>query len=177
MKIILICGILDDPRKTPMWTHLAHAFSAQYGAECVIERMWYHFYSRALMRAFRDRIVAKHDTGEPLLLCGHSAGGAIAFDVARKLQKSPVLGIVTIFSPLSLPVDFLTMLEVPIPSVPIVAFGARRDFIVPHPFTRHQRAVAHKLLPTDHQEGLIGDPRVASIIARYSARFIRPGSS
>jgi pimeloyl-ACP methyl ester carboxylesterase len=159
-----------------MWNHLAHAFGREFGGECAVERERYHFYSRSLMRAFRDRIVAKHDTGVPLILCGHSAGGAIAFDVANRLQKSTVMGIVTIFSPLSFPIDFLTMLNVVLPKVPIVSFGARHDFIVPHPFTSHRNAIAHRLLPTDHQEGLISDPRVANIIARYSARYLRPDS-
>lgn len=177
MKVVLICGILDDRRKSPMWTHLSNAFGEAYGTICSVERRWYHFYSRTRMREFRDSIVAAHDTGEPILLCGHSAGGAIAFDVANRLVSSRAVGIVTIFSPLSTPIDFLTILDVPVPEVPIVSFGARGDFIVPYPFTSHRRSVAHKLLPTDHQEGLIADPRVSRIIARFSARYIRPGSS
>jgi len=178
VKIVMICGILDDARKTPIWTNLSGAFEREYASPTFVERTWYHFYMRTLMREFRDEIVAKHDTGEPILLCGHSAGGAIAFAVANALRKSSVVGVVTIFSPLSMPIDFLRMLDVPVPDVPIVSFGARHDIIVPYFFTGHRQSVAHRILPTDHQEGLIDDPRVARIIARYAHRHIpKPGSS
>jgi len=177
VKIVLICGILDDARKTPIWTNLSEAFEGEYGPKPSVERLWYHFYMRSVMREFRDDIVARHDTGEPILLCGHSAGGAIAFAVANGLRRSTVVGVVTIFSPLSMPIDFLRMLDVPVPDVPIVSFGARHDIIVPYPFTRHPTSVAHKILPTDHQEGLIADPRISRIIARYAHRHIpKPGS-
>lgn len=178
MKIVMICGILDNARKTPIWTNLTTAFEREYASPAFVERTSYHFYMRSRMREFRDDIVARHDTGEPILLCGHSAGGAIAFAVANALRRSSVVGVVTIFSPLSMPIDFLRILEVGVPDVPLVSFGAKRDVIVPYFFTGHHRSVAHKNLPTDHQEGLIDDPRVARIIARYARRHIpKPGSS
>jgi pimeloyl-ACP methyl ester carboxylesterase len=177
VKVVLICGILDEPRKSPMWEHLSRAFTRQYGGPVFVERVWYHFYLRARMRDFCGEIVRRHDTGEPIVLCGHSAGGAIALAAVSAFRRTPVVGVVAVFSPLRAPYDYLSVCGIDVPAVPLVTFGARTDIIVPHPFTRHRYSLAHKIVPTDHQEGLINDPRVANIIARFSARHIPPGSS
>ena len=179
MRIVMPCGILDDDSKTPMWVNLSKAFADEYGIRASVERAQYHFTDQERMLEFRDYLVTKYDTGEPVMFVGHSMGGIIACAAAARMVRSRVIGIVTIHAPHTYVFGyFVHVLGAYVPrGIPIVSFGAREDWVVPRLFARHPRAIFHRTLPRGHHGGLIDEPRFARIIARYAKRYIRETGS
>ena len=176
MKIVFLVGILDFSYKLPLWRRLETEFRVYFPhATYVLEREFYSPFQKEKILAYGKRILKTHDTGEELLLVGHSMGGVLADAIAPRFTKSRVRGIVTIFSPHEYrDGEFARMLGVGTSSIPLVSFAAAWDLLVPSG-SRHPRTLEHRVLRTDHTYGLIFSSRWAKEIAEVAAKhFARP---
>lgn len=178
MRIIGIVGIMDDDYSARMWDHLGPALQAHYpGATVEVARADYQFWQASAMRAFALRIAAAHDSGEDVLLVGHSMGGIVAAAAATRFRKSRVVGVVTLFAPHRfLRGVFSKMLRCEaLDGIPIVTFGAWIDILSAWG-NRHQDSLCHTRLLTDHHHGLVKSRRLADKIAATVVAHIRPSA-
>ncbi len=117
------------------------------------------------MIRYRDALVQRYDDGIESLIVGHSLGGVIACAVAQRLQKTPVVGIVTINSPHNY-VGYTCVLgargDLP---APIVTFQSARDRVVLWG-TRHPAAAKHLVLDADHWRDIATNRVLPETIAR-----------
>ncbi len=154
-----------------MWEHLGAAFVHAFpGSDNAVEREFYLPWQTDAMRTYAERILIKHDSGEELLLVGHSMGGVIACAIAPRFAHSKVRGIVTIFSPhMYLGGHFSRALGAGKVRIPLISFEAAWDAWVPYG-TRHPQSREHTLLETDHVFGLIRNAAWATQIAGVAKR-------
>ncbi len=163
MRIIGICGILDsaqlkNPKKgmTPMWKNLRTASRYAFpGSTFSTTRCWYWHLGLWKAKKYCDRILRMYDTGEDVILVGHSVGGLLACRLAGRFKKSRVVGVVTINTPFHFhyalfPYLFGGRKKL---HVPVVSFGGTRDWLVPWG-TKHPQAIVHTMFDADHQEDL-----------------------
>lgn len=180
MRIVAISGILDYPDRYAMWNHWKRAFTRVYpNATFVAEHQFYHFYNVRFMRAFAAEIVGRHDTGESLLLVGHSMGGLIALRVAAQCKKSLVCGVVTVFTPHRL-YGGLFRLANRAPrlrkDIPVVSIEASGDTTVWHG-ARYHKQYPHEIIHSNHWRDLVRYPDYADEIARIAHKYIKePGT-
>lgn len=175
MRIIGINGVWCNDN--PIWNTLRPAFLEQLpGSEFVVEEekdCWPYEIDRLLQ--FGRNIVKRHDTGEDMLLVGHSMGGVTACAIADQFQHSRICGIVTIYSPHSTYLGVFTLLlqASQMLRVPIVTFGAWKDELLWFGWgTSHPQSKAHTLLKSDHYLDLVQKPAIAATIARESKRLL-----
>lgn len=155
MRIVVTVGITDSgilSRK--LWEYLEEVFAVPFpGAEIIIEREWYWPWEFRKIRKYADRVVEKYDTGEDLILIGHSMGGVVACAAAPRFKKSHVKMVSTIFSPHQFLWRWFSnsigsnLTENT--AYPIVSFKAQYDPIVLWG-SEHPLAVKHTLVECDH---------------------------
>lgn len=163
-RIVCLVGILDSaklktPAKgmTPMWKQIRRAskneFPESYFAST---RCYYWHYGKAKVEEYKQRILRMYDKeGDKILLVGQSMGGLHACDLAGQFKKAKVVGVVTINTPHNswyggFSRYFGGNKKL---SVPVVSFGATRDWLVPFG-TQHPQAIVHRMFDADHQEDL-----------------------
>lgn len=155
MRIIVTVGITDSGLLSgKLWEYLDEVFAVQFpNVEITVEREWYWPWQFKKIRAYADRVVEKYDTGEDLILIGHSMGGVVACAAAPRFKKSHVKMVSTVFSPheflwrwfsRSIGSDLYES-----HAFPIVSFKAALDPIVWWG-SRHPSAVKHILVRCDH---------------------------
>lgn len=173
MRIIGIVGIEWDPSIGAMWQHIGCAFKAHYPeSEMYVEETLYSLWNIQKMKELVDHIVQKHDTGEDVLLVGHSMGGVLACAAASRFKKSVVRGVVTIFSPHGVCLGiFPRLLGTEELKVPVVSFGAWYDHLVPWG-TEHPQSCSHTRLWTDHYQELYQNKELARQIADVASATI-----
>lgn len=156
MVIIGLVGILTTDTKIKMWDHLGPAFLEQFkGSRFVLEQAHYNVLSMCTVRTFKDAVVAKYDTGEDVLLVGHSMGGVHACAIEPQFKKSKVVGVVTLNSPHRLLGGIFSWLAGCKPlTAPVVSFAATKDRMVPWG-AKHPQAVRHVVFCADHEYDLI----------------------
>ena len=169
VKVIFMVGILDMPYKDPMWQHLEQEFKKVFPIdEAVVEHLFYLPWEFEKIRVYAKHVRFSHDTGDDVLIVGHSMGGVLACGIAPQFSKSRVRGVVTIFSPhtymggrFSLEFGAVNI------AAPIVSFAATWDAWVPYG-ARHEKSREHVELKTDHVFGLVQNPQWSRIIARIA---------
>jgi len=174
MRIVGISGIHSC--KNPVWDQFRIAFSEALPEWelCVEEEEYCGIFE---LRRFSDlgrRLIEKYHDGIPTLFVGHSMGGLVACKVASELHKkgTPIVGIVTVFTPHGYP-GLPTFLDVPDdPGVPVVSFQAIIDIMVWFG-ARHPRAISHTIVASFHQQVLCETPRIARQIVATSLRDLR----
>src|SRR6202451_178499 len=99
MRIIGINGVWYF--ENPIWDTLVPAFKSRFPeAEFRVEEDTGCWPTEILrMRCFVDNLVQKYDDGIESLIIGHSMGGIHACALAKRLHRTKVRGIATIFSP------------------------------------------------------------------------------
>lgn len=174
MKIIMIAGTWYSPGGyAQIWGNLMPALQDRYpDATFVYKHAWYQPWDVKKILSVGEQTVLEEDTGEDILLLGHSMGGVTACGIASQFKKSRVRGVATIFSPHTMGwwLPFLNFKEIlypeaPAPQVPVISFGGWFDPLVWFFFTRHPQSVRHTMLLSDHRFMLAWDKRVASLIA------------
>jgi len=158
-----------DARKMKMWDGAQTAFGEVYpDARFETYFDYYHILESKIMRNLVRTLVERNDTGDDVLLLGHSMGGVIAHAMATHFVRSRVRGIVTVFSPHTyLWGQFGKQLEAqPISdATPFITFEGTLDWLVPFGTAWHPQTWKHVRLVTDHQEGLMTDQRLWNTIA------------
>jgi alpha-beta hydrolase superfamily lysophospholipase len=186
MKIVFIAGTwYKKGAYLPIWGNVSRALRAHYpDATFVYKQAWYHLWELEKMKALSDSIVAEEDTGEDILLVGHSMGGIMACGIAKQFKQSRVLGIVTIFSPHELGkylprLDFYKKIYggVSDPQVPIISFGGYLDPLVWWWRSRHPRSMHHVNFLSDHRFLLGWRKHIAETIASITREYIEPISA
>lgn len=174
MRLVAIGGILDSDFNQGMWVNVGNALREYYPALTVsAQRTWYWPWQFAEMRRLIDHIVATYDTGEDLILAGHSLGGVLMCAAAPRFKKSRVVGVVTLFAPHTYLFGiFSKMLGCTPLTVPVVSFKAWFDLMSPWG-TRHAQSVRHTRLLTDHQFGLVKNKKLAATIAQIVAEELK----
>lgn len=183
MKIVLIAGTWYRKKAyESIWRHLRRSLEERYpGVEIVAESVWYQPWEIEKISAFNESILKKYDTGEDLVLIGHSMGGITACGIAPKFKMSRVLCIATIFSPHTLGrwIPFLNFTKQLFPeSLPLkttmLSFGGLFDPLVWSFFTKHPKAVHHEVLPSDHRFILGWNPSLGEHIAKVIRNYVEP---
>ncbi len=184
MKFILFAGTwYRGDHYEKIWANLVFALKERYpGATFVYKHAWYQPWDIEKIQSLGERAVLDEDTGEDVVLLGHSMGGVNACGIAGQFKRSRVRGIVTIFSPHTmggwlLPfLNFARMVypNVPAPRAPIISFGGWFDPLVWFFFTRHPNAVHHVNVISDHHYMLGLNKGVASSIAETVGDIICP---
>jgi pimeloyl-ACP methyl ester carboxylesterase len=186
MKIVLIAGTwYREDVYLSIWGNIQSALKYQYPeASFVCKQAVYHLWNLDIMKSLGNSIVAEEDTGEDILLLGHSMGGIIACGIASKFKKSRVVGVVTIFSPHMLGkvipgLDYTRILfgkREKIPA-PVISFGGAIDPLVWSMFTAHPNALHHEILWSDHRFLLGSSQEVSDRIANVVRDFVEPISA
>jgi len=174
-RILCLTGAWCVEHPCPVWQNIGAALRSYFpDAEIVIEEEhdldpW----EIARIQSFCDQLVEKYDDGTETLFVGHSLGGRIACAVAYRFKKTPVCGIVTIFSP-------HTFLGKILPQIPdareklnttIVSFGARIDGVVLWG-THHPHETKHFKVWSRHKKSLIKSRQLARKIVRLASEEI-----
>lgn len=164
MRIVMISGILTDARVD--WSEFRHEFKkhlpdASFHVE--IEPMC-ALYEVKRFRRFLARLAKKYDTGEDVLLVGHSLGGVLACALQPMLKKTRVVGIATIHSPHRFFFGICTRIfGAGAVTAPIVSFQGLYDGLVWWG-TRHPRAIRHVRNQSNHFNDLWEYPENAELI-------------
>lgn len=175
MNIVLYHGIKSYRRLNPL-PHLVQSFQDAYlRAHILPEKYDYDFWDIAKMRKIIDAGVEKYDTGEPIILGGHSMGGLFACAMAHRFVRSPVLGVVTIFTPhRSYRRQFSTLLDADRDlKVPVVTFSAQYDRLVRARSSTRDGAINIAPFPISHVAELVASRRWTDEIARITKKYIR----
>lgn len=175
MLIIGINGVWCN--QNPIWNTLRPAFLKQLpdSAFVVEEEKDCWPYEIGRLQQFGRDIVERHDTGEDMLLVGHSMGGVTACAIADQFQRSRIRGIVTIYSPHGAYLGIFSLLlqATQILRVPIVTFGAWKDELLWLGLgTSHPQSKGHTVLKSNHYLDLVQNPAIAETIARESTRLL-----
>ena len=176
MQIVGIVGMLDiAPAGVPFWKRFESAFKKEFPeASFDMERHFYFPWQRDKIRTYARAIVERFDTGEEVILVGHSWGGVIAASIACNFTKSPVRLVVTVAAPHRIKI-FYQWLGGSLEYVcaPIVSFECAFGILVPFFIARHPKASFSKVLFAGHLVSFLL-PVYAKIIAK-AARMIFDG--
>ena len=167
LRIVAVSGIRS--RNNPIWRHFFAAFKEflPHGCMEIEEEPMCEFYHIGRFRRFAGRLVERYDDGRQTLFVGHSMGGLISCKVVSELQITPVVGVITVFTPHQ-HWPFARLLQVPKnPGVPTISFEAERDHLVPWG-TRHPLSSLHTKISSRHLRGIADDPRIARSIVETS---------
>lgn len=151
MRAIIIVGVIDVRLLSKYsWVKMERALKEAFGSdtEVSVEHLFYVSWQKRRIVSFASSILKKYDTGEELLLIGHSFGGLIACAIADRFRKSCVRAVVTIFSAHQFAGRALQPYPAK-PKVPVLSFSALFDWVVPWG-ARHPHAVSHEVVFTDH---------------------------
>lgn len=167
MKIVYITGACAFQFGEAMWQHYRSAFAAQFPeAEITIAHTFYFPWQRERVQALEQQVLDTVDTGEELLLYGHSLGGVIACSVATKLKRSSVRAVVTYGAPHKIGRFYRWLGVVPQRlSCPVLTFSGTFDFIVPSFWARYPGS-RHTTIYSDHFVEFIFRSRPAEIISQ-----------
>lgn len=171
MRVVMVNGIRTDPELD--WQTFGNAFKrvlpeASFHVET---EPWCKLREISRFRAFTERLVAKYDDGEDLLLVGHSLGGVIACAMQTRLVRTRVIGITTIHSPHRFFFGICTKLfGAGNVTAPVLSFQGLHDELVWWG-TRHPRAVLHIRNNSDHFIDLRDFPENAELIAETTVRM------
>lgn len=177
MHIIAISGIWCPEQTIAIWEPMLRAFKKNFPfARMSVEQeggIWP--WDIARMNDFCDRIVARHDEGGKTLLLGHSMGGVFATAIANRFRRTPVFGVVTIFSPHLFFGGLYPWLlgETERVRAPIVSFGASDDELVWWG-TRHPQSISHTTLLSTHYVSLLTSPELVDEIATTTKKVLFP---
>ncbi len=157
-----------------MWANMHTSFTDTFSAPVHVERRWYFPGDFITKWRFVSDIVREYDRPGRLLIGGHSFGGILACAVAARMRRADVVGVITVFSPhLMCWGAGSLMLGAHVPyGIPVVSFGATNDDIVYEAYTEYPQARAHVRVDTDHEGGLLTDPRIARGIAMKSREYL-----
>lgn len=172
MRMVCISGAWVRGGQLPFWPNVQSEFHGWIPeiSEMVVEALEFcHPWDYERLREFRDYLVKKYDDGKPTIFVGHSMGGVLACAVAKRLRRTRVLGIVTLFSPHRMfGGAFLRALDAQgnLGGMPIISFGAVGDLLVPFWATRHPHARRHIRVMALHRRSLEKRRRLVQKIAR-----------
>ena len=174
MKIVGIVGIIDlGLRGNRLWCNMRDALAREFpNTEFALERRFYLPWQAQKMRAFADSIVAKHDTGEELILLGYSLGGIIACAIAPRFVRSNVRLIATVGTPHQL--AFLRRMLAPTGApyaTPDITFSGVLDPVVLWFLTDVPGSKRVSLL-SDHLLCFLLSSRPAAAVARGMRSFL-----
>ncbi len=150
MKIVMINGIRTDPLF--MWDEFRTEFERVLpGAKFVVETEPNCLLREiGRFRSFTRRTVERHDTGEDLLLVGHSLGGVLACAMEPLFKKSKVIGIATIHSPHQYFFGICSrVFHAGTVCAPVISFQGLHDWLVWWG-TKHPQARRHVRNHADH---------------------------
>ncbi len=173
MKIIGIVGILNmfPEEQDRFWIGLREAFAQTHpDAPFILERQFYVPWQKKRIQQYTDLLLEKYDTGEELLLIGHSMGGLIALTLAQRLTQSTICATVTIGSPFK-PALLRRFLDVPEPphDTHLLCCYGIFDPLVPFVCARHPSASTLALW-SDHFIWFFLNKKPANTIAQEVAR-------
>ena len=162
LDIICVSGGMTDSTTMPIWRHFPKPMRSAYPLSrfLIAELTNCSPFDAPKWQNLIYDLVQKCNAGRPVILVGHSQGGAVACCVAALANAGTVLGVVTIFTP-----HLMFSLQpwlLPMPytiNVPIVSFHGTLDTHV-WCGTEHARSVAHEDLISDHM-GLAHDHKHA----------------
>ncbi|HEY4487007.1 MAG TPA: hypothetical protein VJB70_04750 [Candidatus Paceibacterota bacterium] len=153
MKIVAIVGVLDFPGSEKyFWKPIKDEFLTCFpNSSFEVAHAFFLPWQKKKIKEFMKSVLRKYDTGEEILLIGHSLGGVVACSLVSSFTKSTIVGVVTILSPHRIKM-FYKMLNVSQENlqVPIISFGGIFDIIVPYFFSKPKYSTLHTLLTTDH---------------------------
>ena len=175
MRILMISGIRTAPDF--LWPEFRCAFKrlAPGARFCVATEPGCDFYEIDRFNAFALKTASRYDTGEDLVLVGHSMGGVLACAIEPLLTRTRVLGITTIHSPHRFLFGAFThLLRANRGTAPVLSFQGLHDGLVWWG-TKHPRSVRHVRNHANHFHDLWEHPENAELIARATVQtFIRP---
>ena len=169
LDIICVSGGMTDSTTMPIWRHFPKPMRAHIhfrDFDRGIDQL-FAFDAPKWQNLIYDLV--QNVRGRPVILVGHSQGGAVACCVAALANAGTVLGVVTIFTP-----HLMFSLQpwlLPMPytiNVPIVSFHGTLDTHV-WCGTEHARSVAHEDLISDHM-GLAHDHKHAERIVAVARK-------
>lgn len=138
MRFVLICGAIGgdwQPLHDVMWWRFKEEIKRCFpGAGVRIYRPWYLPQQREWMLSLGREILSENDTGDDVVVIGHSMGGVIGARIAPHFEKSRVRALATVFSPHTfLGGSFSELLEVEyeaLGGIPLVSVSALLDQVV-----------------------------------------------
>lgn len=179
-RILGLVGILDAASiQEPMWANWRAAFAKRMPqSKLEIARKFFTPFDYPTLNAFADETVAAYDDGVPTLLFGYSLGGVVAHHIAPKFTRTPIVGVVSVCSPLAKAEDWW---DWPLQhDYPALSFGGLLDTVVPYPLTKRE-GVDHESILTDHLIGFSASPSlcddVVADIATWLARQKAPATA
>lgn len=168
LKIIGVVGMLDNPHVgARLWQFMGEAFLHEFpDATFTTEHLFYFPWQKSKIQRLAEKILDKHDTGEELILLGHSLGGIIACAIAPKFKHSKVKCVVTVSSPhkLHFLYRFLDAEPTQLP-FPVITFADTFDTVVPSFLSRYPGSI-HGSLLADHLFWFLFSKRPSTIIAK-----------
>lgn len=178
MRILCITGAWCWRHPQPIWKNLMEALREAFPEAdrniALGEISFLHPWQFSRMNAFCNRMVRKHDIGGDILIVGHSMGGVMGYEIAKRFKHTRVVGVATIFSPHTFlggmfPKKLGTHVCETGKDIPVVSFQARIDQIVWWG-AEHPDAIYHEYVLSDHRFALQYVPSIARKIAQ-SIRF------
>ena len=175
MRIIEFSGACV--KKCGIWPNVQSAFAIQYPrAEfVVVEAENCTPFEVQRWHTLIQRCVERFDDGRGTIVVGHSLGGMLADAVGALFRSTPLLGIITIFTPRCYwGVPLAAWYGLPESTkAPAISFEASDDEIV-FGETRHRRSISHTVLESDHMNRLIRNPNLSRQIAETARKHFSP---
>lgn len=159
LQILCLSGIWCLWHPHPIWRSLKPALRAAFPEAdlwITVEEIWLlHPWQFKRMDAFCDEVARKYDTGGYLLIVGHSMGGVMGYEIARRLRHTTVISVATIFSPHAFlwsvfPAMIRSRAQETDREIPVISFQARYDHLIWWG-ARHPAAKQHEIMKVDHR--------------------------
>jgi len=177
MKIVALCGMLDNTRRFPrFWNNYEKAFMGYYpNANFVVHTKFYWPWQFKKMTEYSDELISKYDDGEDIILLGHSLGGAIATAIAERFNKSRILMVVNVNAPVRFEWIFRKIYDgygSKENNFPTVSFRSLFDTTVFLPLAYNKKAEKNILLFSNHMTAFMFFPSFTQKIAKISSEYL-----
>lgn len=162
LRVLGLVGIFDCwGIQDGLWKNIEAELREQMpGCEIDVVRKYFKPWETALIQDYAFEAVSRFDDGKPTLLLGYSLGGVVAQVMAEKFQKSEIVGVVSLCSPLKWADKWgFTWHPEALPGKRLAIMGTV-DMLVPW-WTAQVPNVAQRTMWIDHLAGFTFFPQVS----------------